>query len=333
MKAPMPQPAYHGGNLQDADALFGKPSDGWLDLSTGINGEPYPDIAVTASSLHCLPQQSSLDALLGAARRYYRVPASVAITAAPGSQSIIQVLPSLIPACRVAIVGQTYAEHRKTWTDYGHQVSIVQNLADARTANVTVVVNPNNPDGHLFRASALINHARTQTMKSDLLIVDEAFTDTVQEESIVPLLQNESALAIRSFGKFFGLAGLRLGFAIGAPDIVAALEHRLGPWAVAGPALEIGNRALRDDAWISTAHQQLTVRCKAVDQVLLDAGLSVTGGTLLFRFIVNDNASKLFERLGRAGIFTRVFSEQPTWLRIGVPASDADLRRLQKALS
>lgn len=333
MNATIPQPAYHGGNLQDADSLFGKPPAGWLDLSTGINGKAYPNTEVTASSLQSLPQQSSLDALLDVARQYYRVPENIAATAAPGSQSIIQILPSLIPACSVAIVGKTYAEHSKTWTDHGHQVSIVQNLADARTANVTVAVNPNNPDGRLFHASALIDYARAQAAKSDLLVVDEAFTDTVPEESIVPLLRNENALAIRSFGKFFGLPGLRLGFAIGAPDIVAALEHRLGPWAVTGPALEIGNRALRDDAWIKTARKQLTARCEAVDQVLLDAGLSVTGGTPLFRFIVNDNASEFFERLGRAGIFTRVFSDQPTWLRIGVPASDAELRRLQKALS
>lgn len=332
MKVTMPQPAYHGGNLQNADVLFGKPPAGWLDLSTGINGEPYPDIAVTTSSLHFLPQQSSLDALLEAARQYYRVPAGVAITAAPGSQSIIQILPSLIPASSVAIVGYTYAEHSKTWTDHGHQVFIIQDLAKARTTNVMVVVNPNNPDGNLFRASTLIDHARAQEAKNELLIVDEAFTDTVPEESIVPLLQNENALAIRSFGKFFGLPGLRLGFAIGAPGIVAALEQRLGPWAVAGPALEIGTRALRDDAWIETTRKQLSVRCKAVDQVLLDAGLSVSGGTLLFRLIVNDNASELFERLGKAGIFTRVFSDNPTWLRIGVPASDADLCRLQKAL-
>jgi len=333
MDSTTPTPAYHGGNLQEAEVQFGRPAAGWLDLSTGINAEAYPATDIAASSLQLLSQQSSLDALLAAARHYYRVPEAVAITAAPGSQSVLQHLPSIVPTGQVAIIGQTYAEHAKTWAEHDHRVAVVENTADAEAANVTVVVNPNNPDGRLFRATELIDHARAKTGAASLLVVDEAFTDTVPEESIVPLLRNENALVIRSFGKFFGLPGLRLGFAIGAPDIIANLERRLGPWAVAGPALEIGARALRDDVWIDAARKQLTTRCEALDQILQNADLSVAGGTALFRFIVDKRAQRLFKHLGEAGIFTRSFPEQPTWLRIGIPASDADLQRLKRALS
>lgn len=332
MNSTPPKPAYHGGNLQDADALFGRPAAGWLDLSTGINAEAYPAAEIAATSLHYLPQQSSLDALLDAARHYYCVPADVAIAAAPGSQSVLQILPSIIPAGRIAIIGQTYAEHAKTWTEGGHRVSVVENITGAKGADVTVVVNPNNPDGRLFSATELIDHARGQSATNSLLVVDEAFTDTVPEESIVPLLRKENALAVRSFGKFFGLPGLRLGFAIGASNIVANLENRLGTWAVSGPALEIGARALRDKVWIDGARARLTERCEALDRTLQDAGIGVSGGTELFRFIVDEQAPMIFKRLGEAGIFTRVFSDQPTWLRIGVPASNTALRRLKRAL-
>ncbi|NKB57648.1 MAG: threonine-phosphate decarboxylase [Alphaproteobacteria bacterium] len=325
-------PAYHGGDLQNAEALFGRPSAGWLDLSTGVNPESYPNTAVDDTSWQRLPQQQSMEALMAAARRYYRVPDTTEITVAPGSQSVLQHLPTLFEACRVAVIGPCYAEHEKTWSACGHVVETVEKIADTDGADIVVVVNPNNPDGRTFSASTLLDLARRQTQRNGLLVIDEAFADVDPDVSLIPELSDESALVIRSFGKFFGLPGLRLGFAVSKNRIVSQLERRLGPWPVSGAALEIGARALSDNTWIDAVRARLATRCNALDQVLRAADLNIIGGTALFRLIESDNAPRVFEQLGRAGIFVRMFPERPSWLRIAVPGSDNDLRRLENAL-
>ena len=324
--------AYHGGDLQEAEALFGRPNAGWLDLSTGVNPEPYPNTESAASSWHRLPQRAPLDALLGAARRFYGVPDPVDIVAGPGSQAILQHLPGFIAARNVAVVGPTYAEHANLWNAHRHDVVTVPDLSRASAADVVVLVNPNNPDGRTTAPTQLIDVARHCTERDGLLVVDEAFADIDPETSLLPHLKGEAVLVIRSFGKFFGLPGLRLGFAAGAPGLVAKLEERLGPWAVSGPALEIGARALADDGWAARARTRMTERAGALDQTLEHAELQVVGGTALFRLVEDNAAPQIFTRLGKAGIFVRKFPERPEWLRFGVPGSDTDLQRLASAL-
>jgi cobalamin biosynthetic protein CobC len=326
-------PIRHGGDLQEAEALFGKPSSGWLDLSTGVNADAYPHTGIDASSWQRLPQQESLNKLLATARRYYGVAGTTAIVAAPGSQSLLQDLPTILKRRNVSILGPTYAEHAKTWADAGHDVTIATSIAELNDADIVVVVNPNNPDGRVIAVSTLIDLARRQTKRNGLLIVDEAFADTAPATSILPRLGNEAALVLRSFGKFFGLPGLRLGFAAGDGETVSKLQRQLGPWAVSGPALEIGARALGDDRWVATMRSTLTERSHALNSVLRTAGLAVIGGTSLFRLVDDEQALEVFETLGGAGIFIRRFPENPTWLRFGVPAGDADLQRLEARLT
>ncbi len=323
---------YHGGDLQDAEARFGRPDAGWLDLSTGINANAYQNTNVSESSLTQLPQNAALDTLLAAARHYYRVGESSAIAAAPGSQSVLQLLPSLLDQTDVAVIGPTYAEHAKTWSDSGHNVSIAEDIADTNSANVVALVNPNNPDGRIFGLPVLLDLARSLTARQGLLVIDEAFADTDPATSILPELRRESVLVIRSFGKFFGLPGLRLGFAAGASDLVEKLQHRLGPWSVPGPTIEIGTRALHDHAWTEGTRRALAVRCDALLRILKTAGLQSIGGTTLFQLVEDVRAPDIFTALGKAGIFVRRFPENSHWLRFGVPCSDADLERLQRAL-
>ncbi len=323
----------HGGDLQEAEDLFGKPSSGWLDLSTGINADAYPHTGIDASSWQRLPQQESLNKLLETARHYYGVADTAAIVAAPGSQSLLQDLPTFLKKRRVSILGPTYAEHAKTWADADHDVAIVTSISELEDADIVVVVNPNNPDGRQIAVSTLIDLARDRTKRNGLLIVDEAFSDTDPSTSILTQLGNEAALVLRSFGKFFGLPGLRLGFAAGDGETVSKLQRQLGPWAVSGPALEIGARALGDDRWVAAMRNTLTERSHALSSALRSAGLADVGGTSLFRLVDDERALEIFETLGKAGIFIRRFPENPTWLRFGVPGRDTDLQRLENALN
>ncbi len=117
-----------------------------------------------------------------------------------------------------------------------------------------------------------------------MLIVDEAFADfDGADDSLAPALPASGAVVLRSFGKAYGLPGLRLGFAIASPDIAKPLRAALGPWPVSGPAIAIGARALSDLAWAAATRARLGGERTRLDALLEEAGWRVLGGTRLFR--------------------------------------------------
>lgn len=322
---------WHGGDLATAQALFPQAPGPWIDLSTGINPIPYPLPELPLSLWQRLPGKADEAALLAAARAAYRVRSESGVVAAPGTQILIELLPRLVPAANVVVLGPTYGEHAPAWRKAGATVRAIAALAEIGDANVVVLVNPNNPDGRIVPQEALIELAASLVARGGLLVVDEAFADFAPEASLLPVLP-EGALVLRSFGKAYGLAGLRLGFAVGEPRFTHALQAMLGPWAVAGPALHVGARALGDAEWLSAAGE-----VRAADSMRLDALLAplgrVVGGTVLYRLIETPQASSLFERLGGAGIYVRRFQHDPSRLRFGLPGSDAEWRRLAEALA
>jgi cobalamin biosynthetic protein CobC len=167
--------------------------------------------------------------------------------------------------------------------------------------------------------------------RGGLLVVDEAFGDVTPELSVVRFV-GPGLLVLRSFGKFFGLAGLRLGFAVADPVTARLLRTVLGPWSVSGPAMVVGRAALADKTWIAETRQRLTYESTLLDNILIQAGLSVLGGTSLFRLVNAPRAWALYEHLGQRGILVRPFAAAPRWLRFGLPPGDAGRKRLREAL-
>ena len=315
------KPVAHGGDLGSVRRRFPDTSLPWIDLSTGINPVPYPVPPLSPESWTRLPSHEDLRGLIEAAAKRYGVDDRETIVAAPGTQALIQLLPRLVPRSRVAIVGPTYEEHEISWRRQGHEVTVVDRLP--ASADVTVLVNPDNPTGRLAPVSDL--HAVT-----GLLIVDEAFIDFHPRSAN---LAGRNAIVLRSFGKTYGLAGLRLGFAIAERAFANRLREELGPWAVPGPAIEIGRRALADDAWLAQTTERLTADSKRLDDLLTRAGFTILGGTLLFQLGRHPDAAKIVDALGRNGIHVRSFAREPSWLRFGLPASEAEFSRLAHALS
>ncbi len=322
----------HGGDLEAARRRFGAPADGWLDLSTGVNPHAYPFAEIPAEAWTRLPQADAAAALLDAARAYYGAPAGAPIVAAPGTQALIQMLPRLRPAGRVAVVGPTYAEHAHVWRAAGHRVSEAASLDEAGEADVAIVVNPNNPDGRVSPRDALMALRGRLSDRGGWLVVDEAFADTDPTVSLAGEAGLAGLVLLRSFGKFFGLAGLRLGFALADEAIAVALTRAFGPWAVAGPALEIGRRALADSGWAAEMRARLAAECRRLDALLSKRGLAVVGGTSLFRLVETADANRLYERLAEAGVLTRIFAGRPRLLRFGLPGGEAAFQRLDAAL-
>ena len=305
----------HGGGLIAARARFPGAPEPWVDLSTGINPLPYPVPALRPEAYHRLPEPEEVRQLEAAAARAYGVADPHMVVAAPGTQILISVLPRVLQQDALAIVGPTYAEHAAAWAASGSAVRIVDGIASYGAERAMILCNPNNPDGRRFPSAELAQLAG----RLNLLVVDEAFADL--EEAGLSLAPNlpANAVVLRSFGKTYGLAGLRLGFAIAAPAVAQMIRTAFGPWAVSGAAIEIGKVALADCDWLAEAKRRGTFNSPRLDALLAKAGLQVIGGTRLFRLAQTADAMAMFNRLGQAGILVRRFEAEPTWLRFGVP--------------
>jgi cobalamin biosynthetic protein CobC len=314
----------HGGDLGAIRRRFPQAPEPWLDLSTGINPIAYP-IAAAAETWSRLPGRADDEALCAVAAQRFGLRDPAMIVAAPGTQALIQLLPRLVAKSRVGIVGPTYEEHEVSWRRHGHEVTVVERFGEASDRDVAVVVNPDNPTGRLLTTAQL-------RLCKATLVVDEAFVDFLPASASLAGDLPHNAIVLRSFGKTYGLAGLRLGFAIAQPDVAARLREELGPWAVSGPALAIGKAALGDAAWFRTTAARLNRDGVRLDAMLAQAGVTHLGGTPLFRLTQHEESAEIVERLGRHGIHVRAFSHEPQWLRFGLPGSETAFRRLAVAL-
>lgn len=325
----------HGGDITQAMAEFGGTREAWLDLSTGINPRAWPiprDLPNTV--WQHLPTRVDEAALLAAARATYRAPDDVAMVAAPGTQALIQWLPRLAADGAVAIVGPTYSEHALSWRNGGHDVLCVgacDPIPDI--ARHVVLVNPNNPDGRVVDHATIARMVAHVAERGGWLVIDEAFADVDPDISAIQLCADHPVIILRSFGKFYGLAGLRLGFALASPSIAGRIADALGPWACSGPALIIGAAALRDQEWAKETRRWLAQQANALDQLLQNAGFSQAGGTSLYRLVRHDDATTIHTRLARQHIWCRSFNWDDSLLRFGLAPDAASLARLAEALA
>jgi len=322
----------HGGRLDAAIAKHGGGRDDWLDLSTGINPNSYPVPELHTDIWKRLPDERAVNSLNLAARNYYNVPDHVGLIAGNGTQTLIQLLPLLLGQKKIAVVSPTYEEHAYCWENAGRNVLKVDTLESAvKSAEIVIVVNPNNPTGFTYSPEILLEGAEQLAAKSGFLIVDEAFGDLMPELSVVPNV-SENMIVFRSFGKFFGLAGLRLGFAICKKTLCQAMDARLGPWNVSGPALEIGALALNDTRWIENTRDQINSNCADQVEVISVCGLKLVGSAGLFMEFEHTNASAIYEGLLKDHILVRPFPQRPTRLRFGLCKNMEELERLAWAL-
>lgn len=328
------EPLLHGGDLAAARRLFPAAPRPFVDLSTGINPYPYRVPRLPADAYARLPDTGAMEALAKAAAQAYGAPSAAHVVCAPGTQILLPLMSQLVAPGRAAIVAPTYAEFARAAALARHRVIDVRDIADISDAQLVFVCNPNNPDGRLFAKDDLIALGKALRTRGGLLVVDEAFMDVGPAgTSLAADVSLGGIVVLRSFGKFFGLAGLRLGFALAAPPLAARIAAMLGPWAVSGPALAIGAAALADKAWIDGTRQRLAQAAQKLDAILAAAGLDIIGGTSLFRLARTPHADALFDHLGRAGILVRRFPEQKDWLRFGLPANAQAWQRLQTALA
>jgi cobalamin biosynthetic protein CobC len=323
----------HGGDLGAARLLFPDAPKPFVDLSTGINPNPYPLPDLPAELFARLPDAAATGRLAAAAATSYAAPSAAHVVPAPGTQSLLPLIAGLARRGRAAILTPTYNEHARAARLAGHNVIETRESAALGDADLAIVTNPNSPDGRLIEREALLALAAKLRARGGVLVVDEAFMDVGPPGfSLAGDVGRGNLVVLRSFGKFFGLAGLRLGFALLDPPSAVRLAAMLGPWAVSGPALTIGTAALADMAWIEQTRHRLLAASGRLDGILIGAGLGIPGGTALFRLVRIPAANALFHHLGRAGILARDFPDNATWLRFGLPAGEEEWQRLQIAM-
>ena len=311
----------HGGNLDAARGRYGEGE--WIDLSTGINRVPYPLPAIPAAAWQALPDRAAMAGLIRAAQAAYATEAAVLPVA--GAQAAIQMIPRAFPVGLARVLGPTYNEHAAGLRAAGWRVEEVGELSALAGSDLAVVVNPNNPDGSCHAPEAL----RCLAGQVGRLVVDESFADPVPELSLASAPGR--ALVLRSFGKFYGLAGVRLGFVLGEEAAIAALAALAGPWPVSGPAIAIGCAALADRDWAAASVARLQDDARRLDGLAARAGWRLVGGGHLFRLYDTPDAAAAQELLARHHIWSRIFPWHRRWLRLGLPAP-GEWARVEAAL-
>ena len=322
----------HGGRLRQAAAHYNIPLADWLDLSTGINPESWPVPPLPASVWQRLPESD--DGLEAAAAAYY---GNSNLLPVAGSQAAIQVLPSVLPRAVVACISPIYAEHPQAWQRAGHRLRFLQNAMLPRALSVAtpyvLLCNPNNPTAEHHPHDVAVDAAKQLKKRGGWLIIDEAFMDPTPAASLASLAGTDEApnlIVLRSLGKFFGLAGARVGFVLAAPDILSKMAEIIGPWTIAGPAREVARLALADQAWQAAMRPKLQAAGQRLHALLQTLG--EVKSTALFATLTLAETGALHEFLAQRGILVRRFDQQPL-LRFGLPGDEAAWQRLSTALN
>ncbi|HEX7908946.1 MAG TPA: threonine-phosphate decarboxylase CobD [Paraburkholderia sp.] len=320
----------HGGNLHEAAQRYGIPYAQWLDLSTGINPHGYPVPPVPADAWRRLPDDG--DDFATCAARYYGAPDAAHVLPVAGSQAAIRALPTLLPRARVGIAPLTYSEYAPAFERAGHEVVPLdvgwESFPDTLTH--AVIVNPNNPTATYLSAEKLLQWHAQLRERGGTLLVDEAFADTMPSASLAASTHLDGLIVLRSPGKFFGLAGVRAGFVLGAPALLDALNQTLGAWTVSGPARHAVKAAFADDAWQRQMRTLLDAESARLARLLHTQGFN-TRGTPLFAWTDDPRAASLHEALARRGMWTRLFQSSGS-VRFGLPASEAEWNRFEETL-
>ncbi|MFM0592876.1 threonine-phosphate decarboxylase CobD [Paraburkholderia dilworthii] len=323
-------PAVHGGNLHEAATRYGMPYAQWLDLSTGINPHGYPVPPVPADAWRRLPDDG--DDFAACAARYYGAPDAAHVLPVAGSQAAIRALPALLPRAQVGIAPLTYSEYAPAFERAGHDVVRLDVSCESLPDTLThaVIVNPNNPTAEHVSAARLLQWHAQLSARGGTLLVDEAFADTMPSASLAAHTHRDGLIVLRSPGKFFGLAGVRAGFVLGAPALLGALRQTLGAWTVSGPARHAVKAAFADEAWQQQMRSQLNLESERLTNLLHAQGLA-TRSTPLFAWTDDAHAPALHDALARRGVWTRLFTSSRS-VRFGLPGSEAEWARFEQSL-
>ncbi len=310
------QLTFHGGNINWAANKFCIPRADWIDLSTGINPNAYPFSPLNKQVFTQLPYLN--DEFIRSAENYYNHP----VIPVAGSQEAIDALPQILPKQKVLLPDIGYKAYEKILRQHGYAISyypaierqsMIAHLNRQLLENPhqhLVIINPNNPTG-LILSQSDIKKLRALMSEQSYLIVDEAFMDMTPQASLLHSVLPENCIILRSFGKFFGLAGLRLGFIATHEKLGNKFREILNPWRINGCAQQVAQEAFNDQAWqainrqwiTAAAQEQLSYLAPLMAQYQVE---KLDNQTLFHSFLMHsEDADNLFLSFAHHGILTR----------------------------
>lgn len=299
----------HGGQLKLASEHYQIPLEHWIDLSTGINPTCYPLPQVPANIWQRLPEVN--DGLEAAAAAFY---GSTQLLPVSGSQEAIQRLPLLREKSRVGIISPAYHSHHEAWGAAGHEVIDTprEQLEEILPSlDVLLLVNPTNPTAERYSLDDLRTWHQLLQQRNGWLVIDEAFMDLTPKDSLITKVPLSGLIVLRSIGKFFGLAGIRLGFVWAEAEVLQALAKLQDDWSVSNPARWAGQLALRDVDWQAEQRQLIPNKMHELKQRLENNyGVPVSEAGLFAYVVLGETKAQAeHNRLCKKGILTRLFRE------------------------
>lgn len=224
---------------------------------------------------------------------------------------------------------------RTAWMGGAFPVDAVLDAVTVRT-RLVAVVSPNNPTGGVITGPEL--ERLSAALPDALLMVDLAYTEFAAEDLTPVALALPNTVIVRTFSKAYGLAGLRVGYAlggVGGEETIAAMRAAGGPFACSALSLAAAEAALGlPDAVLAGRVEQVRCEREAISGLLRGCGCDVLPGEANFVLARPADAPGVWQSLGELGVRVKRFAnpELADWLRIGCPGDPGGLQRLMAAL-
>lgn len=333
--------SHHGGNVYAAARRLGRTVDQLIDFSASINPlGPAPGAVQAIRRARSLEHYPDPDcwALRQALASHWRC-SSNQIVIGNGSTELIHLLPEALQLRHLLVIGPTFSEYAHAMERFGGRVSMVLaeradgyapplaraieamrvNKAKPKGAapiDAVVLCNPNSPTGQACSVQEVKHLARIVQRRRIRLILDETFADYCEERSILPMTNKiENAIVLRSFTKFFGLPGLRIGYLVTKADIAQRIRARQLPWSVnalaqeaALAALSDGRHARRSRSFMVRERARFHTRLRQVSGCVAFPSLA---NFLLMELPIGRQARTVTAALHRQGILVRDCSTVP----------------------
>jgi threonine-phosphate decarboxylase len=355
----MRQPT-HGGNIYKAAREQGTPVDRIVDFSASINplGPPAAGLRAIRSAFKQIrhyPDPECWQLRQALAHQCGVDPDMILV--GNGSTELIHLLPRVLAIKSALIIGPTFEEYARALLDAGSSVRYVhakrterfrpplpealQEYSAKRSRFEAVFVcNPNNPTGQVMNRSALRELAEAVGRQRGWLIVDEAFIDYCQAQSVVPMLSAcPRMIVLRSLTKFYAMPGLRIGYLIGASKVVDQLKDRQPPWSVSSLAQDISLAVIQDNAYVTKSRTFMkSERSRFMREIRAVSGVRVypsAANFVLIELPASTCANEVTDRLAAKRLLVRNCSMVPglttRMIRVAIRTAK-DNRRLVAAL-
>jgi len=321
----------HGGNIYEAAKRFGIDEEDIIDFSSNVNplGPPSAAKRAVKRSITFLDRypDPEMNGLRKTVARYFGIKPGQVICG-NGSNGLIRLIPQVFRPKKVLIPVPTYMEYAAAAEDAGgkvvtfplkeregFRVDPLEMAFALKGMDMAFLCNPNNPTGLLISKVEMLEIMQYALQQGVRLVVDEAFMDFSGSDSIVKeAVQSSHLICLRAFTKFFGMPGLRIGYAVSDETTASDLRNGQEPWAVSIPAEQAAIAALNEWRYIKKTRRLIEKereRLLSALRILPGVEPFPCSANFILLKLTSIDAWQLTEKLGQRGLLVRDCSSFP----------------------